>query len=123
VNAGAVHAYVLLPNGRTKYLSELRAGDEILAVRPDGDARAVLVGRVKIERRPLLLVEAESTQGNEHRSFSTLLQNAETVPLAGPKGPVPVTKAKPGDEVLVRLEAEGRGRHFGTAIRETITER
>src|SRR3989454_6377590 len=32
VNAGAVHAYIYLPGGKTKYLSELRAGDEVLAV-------------------------------------------------------------------------------------------
>ena len=29
VNAGAVHAYALCPGGRTRYLSELKAGDEV----------------------------------------------------------------------------------------------
>lgn len=117
VNAGAVHAYALLPGGKTRYLSELRVGDEVLAVRPDGTTRVATLGRVKIESRPLLLVEAEVGG----RRLATLLQNAETVPLVGPKGPVPVTTLKPGDEVLVRLDDAAR--HFGMAVRETITER
>ena len=60
VNAGAVHAYVLLPEGKTKYLSELKAGDEVLVVRHDGATSVAYVGRNKIERRPLMLVEAEA---------------------------------------------------------------
>jgi hypothetical protein len=44
-------------NGKTKYLSELRAGSEVLAVSSQGTARSVVVGRVKIEKRPLVLVE------------------------------------------------------------------
>ncbi|MBI4257683.1 MAG: 3-dehydroquinate synthase, partial [Thaumarchaeota archaeon] len=56
VNAGAVHSYTLLPNGRTKYLSEIESGDEILGVAKDGSTRTSVVGRSKIERRPLRLV-------------------------------------------------------------------
>src|SRR2546428_8775142 len=40
VTAGAVHAYIYLPGGQTKYLSELRAGDEVLAVDSECRARA-----------------------------------------------------------------------------------
>ena len=32
VNAGAVHAYTLVAGGKTKYLSDLKAGDEVLLV-------------------------------------------------------------------------------------------
>ncbi|GAH22032.1 unnamed protein product, partial [marine sediment metagenome] len=32
VNAGAVHAYTLTPGGKTKYLADLKAGDEVLLV-------------------------------------------------------------------------------------------
>jgi len=118
VNAGPVHAYVLLPGGKTKYLSELRAGDEVLAVDANGRARDAIVGRVKIERRPLLLVEA-SADGHE---ASTIVQNAETIRFVAPGGrAVSVSELRVGDEVLLRLE-EG-GRHFGMRIRETITER
>ena len=58
VNAGAVHAYVMVPGGKTRYLSELKAGDEIVGVNAQGHMTNMFVGRVKIERRPLLLVEA-----------------------------------------------------------------
>ncbi len=118
VNAGAVHAYILMPDGKTKYLSELRAGDEVLVADAQGRTRAAVVGRVKIERRPLVLIEAE-TAGGRH---TTLVQNAETIRFVTPEGEaVSVSELSPGDEVLVHLE-EG-GRHFGMRIRETVTER
>ncbi len=118
VNAGPVHAYVYLPGGTTKYLSELRAGDDVLAVDSEGRARSVVVGRVKIERRPLLLVQAEA----DDRRFSTIVQNAETVRFVTPEtGSVGVSELQVGDVVLLRLE-EG-GRHFGMPIQETISER
>jgi 3-dehydroquinate synthase II len=118
VNAGAVHAYVLLPEGRTKYLSELRAGDEVLLVRHDGSTAVGYVGRNKIERRPLLLVEAEAGGA----AVSLVLQNAETIRLTSPAGEaVSVATLKPGDQVLAYLESSGR--HFGTRVDETIRER
>ncbi len=117
VNAGPVHAYCLLPSGKTKYLSELRAGDEVLAVDAEGHTRPVIVGRLKIETRPLLLVEAEV---GDH-AIATLLQNAETIRVVTPDGPVSVVDLKQGDTILVRVDTQGR--HFGTAIDETITER
>ncbi|HYY47172.1 MAG TPA: 3-dehydroquinate synthase II [Thermoplasmata archaeon] len=118
VNAGPVHAYVYLPEGKTKYLSELRAGDEVLAVDAQGHARAVIVGRVKLERRPLVLVEAEADTAR----YTTIVQNAETIRFVDSTGrAIAVSELKQGDEVLLRVE-EG-GRHFGMRIQETITER
>ncbi len=116
VNAGAVHSYVLMANGRTKYLSELKGGEEVLAVDGGGATRKVVVGRSKIERRPLLLLEA----GESGKRYSTILQNAETIRLCTPDGPVSVSDLEVGQKVLVRLE-EG-GRHFGHSIKETIME-
>lgn len=117
VNAGPVHAYTLLPNGKTRYLSELKGGDEVLAVATDGKARTVVLGRVKIETRPMLLVEARA----EGRAISTIVQNAETIRLTTPTGAKSVTELAPGDEILVRVEQGGR--HFGTHVHETILER
>lgn len=117
VNAGPVHAYVLGPGGRTRYLSELRAGDEVLVCGRDGRTRSVVLGRVKIERRPLLLVEAKAGD----RVVSTLLQNAETIRLVGPDGTRSVVDLAPGDKVIVRLDTLGR--HFGMPVEESLTER
>ena len=117
VNAGPVHAYIYLPTGTTKYLSELRTGDDVLAVDAKGRTRSVVVGRVKIERRPLLLVEAEI----DDRRYSTIVQNAETVRFVTVDGgSLGVSDLRVGSEVLLRVE-EG-GRHFGMPIRETISE-
>jgi len=118
VNAGAVHAYLLKPDGKTAYLSELAAGDHVAVVASSGSSTDSVVGRVKIERRPLLLVEASA--GDVKATL--VLQNAETVRLIGADGtPVSVVALKPGDRVL-GATAEG-GRHFGIAVKETIREK
>jgi 3-dehydroquinate synthase II len=118
VNAGAVHAYTLVPGGKTAYLSDLKAGDHVLAATHTGMLRDAGIGRVKIEQRPLLLVEAEAGEVKA----SLVLQNAETVRLVGEDGvPVSVVALSPGDRVLGRaLQA---GRHFGIAVKERIIEK
>ncbi|MCP1714517.1 3-dehydroquinate synthase II [Methanocalculus alkaliphilus] len=118
VNAGAVHMYILAPDGRTRYLSEIGAGDEGTAIAGAGRTRTVAVGRVKIERRPLLLIEVEG----EGQTASAIIQNAETVRLVGEDGGArSVVELKPGDRILGHLMKGGR--HFGIAIDETILER
>lgn len=79
---GPVHAYVGMAGGVTSYLSELHTGSQVIVVDAQGRSRTVLVGRVKIESRPLLLVEVE-VEGQRH---SVLLQNSDTVCLVTPGG-------------------------------------
>ena len=118
VNAGAVHAYTRVPGGKTRYLSELAAGDTVLLVDFAGNTTTGTVGRVKIEKRPLMLVTAAYTG----RKITTILQNAETIRLTSPDGKAAsVVSLKPGDKVLVACEECGR--HFGHKIEETITEK
>ena len=49
-----VHAYTAGPQGRTAYLSELHSGQEVIVVNSEGQQRSAIVGRVKIETRPLV---------------------------------------------------------------------
>lgn len=134
VNAGPVHAYCQLPGDKTGYLAELKSGDEVVVVNAAGRKRRELIGRVKIERRPLVLVEAQTEDGVEH---SIILQNAETVKLVGPRkksssGDVEsggkkewrtlsVSEIVPGDEVYVLVQ--NAARHTGVSIEESITEK
>ncbi len=118
VNAGAVHSYILLPDGKTKYLSELKAGDRVLVVDYKGKGRAEAIGRVKIERRPMLLLKARK----EEKTVNVVLQNAETIRVVKKGGtPVSVSEIKKGDIILAYFE-EG-GRHFGVKVDEKIMER
>jgi len=118
VNAGPVHAYIRFANGETKYLSEVQSGDQVLIVNFEGASYPAVVGRAKVERRPLVLVEAEENG----QPFSIILQNAETIRLTAPSGEaVSLVNLKEGDEVLVTREKAGR--HFGVKIDETIKER
>jgi 3-dehydroquinate synthase II len=118
VNAGPVHSYIRFANGETKYLSEVQSGDQVLIVNSKGASYPAVVGRAKVERRPLVLVEAEENG----QPFSIILQNAETIRLTSPSGEaVSLVDLKEGDEVLVTREKAGR--HFGVKIDETIKER
>ncbi len=118
VNAGAVHMYIRTPNNKTKYLCELKAGDEVMVYDHKGRGRVVYVGRAKVERRPMLLVEGRW----ENKKVSAVLQNAETIRLTKPDGnPISVAELKEGDEVLGYVEEAGR--HFGIKVEETIIEK
>ena len=119
VNAGAASHYTLTSLQNTRYLSELKAGDEVLIINREGKARITNVGRSKIEFRPLILIEAQA----DETKIKTILQNAETIRLVTPKASKPVTEIKPNDEVLVHLAAKG-GRHFGVSVpEETVIEK
>ena len=118
VNAGPVHAYIMTPGNKTRYLSEIETGDEVLTVDKNGNTKTSVVGRVKIEKRPLMLVEAEY----EGYTIRTLLQNAETIRLVTEDGnPLSVAELKIGDRVMVYLDKSAR--HFGMSIEETIIEK
>jgi 3-dehydroquinate synthase II len=118
VNAGPVSLYILSSDNKTKYLSELKAGDEVAIVARDGNVRLSNIGRVKIELRPLLLIEAKK----DNKMIKTIVQNAETIRVVTDDGSKSVTDLKKGDKVKVRIE-EG-GRHFGTKVEEeTVIER
>ncbi len=119
VNAGPVYAYVLVGE-KTRYLSELTSGDDVLIVNAEGGTRKAIVGRVKIEKRPLMLVEAE-VEGEEKRKCSIILQNAETIKLMGKTKPISVVDLKEGDEVLVHVTETAR--HFGIAVEEMVIEK
>ena len=124
VNAGAVHSYVLVPGGKTGYLSEAEAGLRVLLVDRDGSGRPSHVGRLKIERRPLVLVEVEASG----LRFNAILQNAETVRLVTPAGHASVSSLEEGQKVIVYVPSlasgeEGpTGRHFGRAVPERTIE-
>ena len=118
VNAGAVHAYTLAPGGKTKYLADLKAGDEVLLVDFRGKSQTAYLGRNKIEKRPMMLIEAEA----EGQPISLVMQNAETIRLVSPEGEaISITSLKPGDKVLGHIEKAGR--HFGMQVDETLIER
>ena len=121
VNAGAVHAYVRTPGGKTKYLAELKSGDEVQAVDLEGNTRTAIVGRSKIEKRPMFRLEAEiDGDGDRGDRIETLLQNAETIKIATSEGRKAITDLETGDDLLVYYGDEAR--HFGEAIEESIIE-
>jgi 3-amino-4-hydroxybenzoic acid synthase len=118
VNAGAIHSYAVSQNGRTNYLSELRAGSKVLAVDCKGQTRVVTVGRVKIESRPLLAIDAVAPSG---QAVNLILQDDWHVRVLGPGGVVHnCTELKPGDLLMGYLPTEDR--HVGYPISEFCLE-
>ncbi len=112
VNAGAVHCYTLSPDGTTNYLSEVETGSEVLIINSKGKARRAIVGRSKIERRPMLMIKA--SVGEEIGGI--IAQDAETIRLVKSNGQlVSVTHLKKGDMVMVHAKS-ATGRHFGMEV-------
>ena len=112
VNAGPLSLYALTSPARTRYLSELKSGEEVLVVDRQGNVRLTNVARAKIEWRPMLLIEAE----HGGKTLKLIAQNAETIRVVTPDGSKAVTDLKKGDKILALVE-EG-GRHFGTLVKE-----
>lgn len=118
VNAGQVSSYILTSGFKTRYLSELKAGDEVLIFDRSGKGRIGHIGRVKMERRPMFLVTTEV----DSEQYSLIVQNAETIRLVSPSNSKSVTDLAFGDEVLIFVEKGGR--HFGSLVAdEMVIER
>jgi len=119
VNAGSCSMYSLGNLQTTRYLQEFKAGDEVIIINREGKSRKTNIGRIKIEIRPLILIEAQT----QDKTIKVILQNAETIRIVTPKGSKPVTELKVDDEVVVHLSAKG-GRHFGISVPdETVIEK
>ena len=117
VNAGAVHSYCLMADQTTKYLSELVSGDKVSVINLRGTLRHSTVGRVKIEKRPFLLVK----YSDGRVSGQAALQQAETIRLVGDEGLVSVTNINVGDRVLTRISTGMR--HIGRELDGVMNER
>ncbi|CAB1110188.1 unnamed protein product [Ectocarpus sp. CCAP 1310/34] len=156
INAGPVHSYALLGDGRTKHAwaCELELDTVapfwrvvinklVLVTNWKGESRKVAIGRLKVETRPMIMVEF---QGEGGRTGQLFLQQAETVRLISPTQPeataekskddsksevdtsgsgrgwVPlsVTNIEGGEDLLLREIS--RGTHVGRAIDAVVTE-
>ncbi len=118
VNAGAVHCYTLMANGTTKYLCEIISGDEIAIISAQGNMRAAVVGRLKIERRPLIQVFWSDDNSKEAHAF---VQQAETVRLIEkPSTPTPITEVEIGVKLIGSSDLSGR--HLGLPISAGVRE-
>jgi len=117
VNAGAVHAYCLMADGSTKYLSELTAGDQVAIANQSNEIRGATIGRLKIERRPFLLVHFEWN----NQSAQVLVQQAETVRFINEEGNISVTSIQNRDKIAVRFSSGMR--HIGRELAGEMNER
>ncbi len=117
VNAGALHLYSWGPENKVQYLSDLQAGDETLIINTSGIARRVTIGRLKIEKRPLLKFEAQI----DDILINTFIQDDWHVRMMGANGEIlPSSEIKTGDKLLGLLDDPGR--HVGIKIDEKINE-
>ncbi|MFD7734417.1 3-dehydroquinate synthase II family protein [Kitasatospora phosalacinea] len=119
VNAGALQSYVMGVDNRTNYLSELGAGDTVLAVSTSGRTRRVVVGRVKLESRPLLTIKTRAEDGT---LVSLAVQDDWHVRVLGPGEAVRnVTELKPGEQLIGYLATDQR--HVGWPVGEYCVEK
>jgi 3-dehydroquinate synthase II/3-amino-4-hydroxybenzoic acid synthase len=119
VNAGAIHSYVFCADNTTKYLSELKAGDELMSVNSKGETKVVSVGRIKMERRPLLLIQAISDKGV---NVNTIVQDDWHIRIISENGKVKNSTLLKENDIVMGYTTEP-GRHLGVKIAETIVEK
>lgn len=123
VNAGPVHSYILMGDGKTtKYLCELEAGDEVCVYNSiTTESKSVAVGRLKVEVRPCLIVGLEAPDGATSQVF---LQQAETVRLGDEGGNcIRATDLSPEQETRVLLRSTTAGTHIGQAYSGKVVEK
>ena len=108
-----------MADGSTKYLSEIVAGDSVAVCNSSGIVRNAIVGRMKIESRPFLLIRyGHSECGISGQIF---LQQAETVRLISPLGDMPsVTTVETGDSLLGCIGTSAR--HIGQNVLSVAEE-
>jgi 3-dehydroquinate synthase II len=118
VNCGAIHQYLLGGNVATCYLSELHPERSVTVVHGrTGDQRSIPIGRIKMEKRPLLRI----TANDAGRRISATLQDADSVRLFTRDGSAPdVRSLSPGDAICFYPDEPGR--HLGQRINEAIRE-
>jgi len=125
VNAGPVHSYILMGDGKTtKYLCELEAGDEVVVYDSKTDSsRSIAIGRLKVEVRPCLMVNLANDNGDKSQVF---LQQAETVRLGqGGESFIRVTElsSNPEESVPILLRCSVSGTHIGKAYTGKVVEK
>jgi 3-dehydroquinate synthase II len=119
VNAGSPQSYALMADGSTKYLAELNSGDCVTIASKEGITRQLVIGRLKIEQRPLLLFRWVNENDKEGHMF---LQQAETVRAVDTSGnPVSVTSLRT-DDLILGWDDSG-ARHIGVTISSVVSER
>ena len=118
VNAGSVHSYVWMSDEKVEYITDLQVGSKMMAVNIEGAVREVVVGRVKIEMRPLLFIRG--MVGNQQ--LNVVVQDDWHIRVMGVGGePRNATLVRPGEELLAYLDRPGR--HVGLKVEEIIIER
>jgi 3-dehydroquinate synthase II len=124
VNAGAPHSYILMADGTTKYMSELKSGNEIMILHESGCSRLATLGRIKIEQRPMLKINFQTLAHNRQKPNEghVFMQQAETVRLVGQHGTRHSVTDLPQNTVVIGWFG-GVGRHVGSAIESRVEER
>lgn len=116
VNAGAIHQYLLLDGDNVCYLSDVKAGMLVPVWRKNGESRLVAIGRIKVEKRPLVRLCLHQ----DGVDISATLQLSDSIRLAGCDGSIAMLDTVVQDTLLCRSDQPGR--HIGARIEEYIRE-
>lgn len=115
LNAGSFHQYLYQPD-KAGYLAELNSG-EVVTISNGSTSRELSVGRIKIEKRPLLRIVGE-LEG--HIISATLQQSSSVWLLEKDRGQTPLLELNIGDFIAGLPDQPGR--HLGKKIDEVIIE-
>ena len=101
----------MMADGKTKYLSELKSGDNVLLISENGSTRSASIGRLKIEKRPFLRIYWE----NDYQISNSIFLNRRRLSASCQVGVVKsVTNLKIGDSIL--CHESDHTRHIGNKV-------
>ncbi len=116
INCGSFHQYIYQED-KSNYLHEIEPGVGLIIAGED-EKKSVPVGRVKMEKRPLIRVVC--SDGN--KTISATLQKSTSVFVTTEAHPaVNILDLKTGDRILCQTDKPGR--HLGKQIDEIIVEK
>lgn len=115
INCGSYHQY-LYQKEKSMYLHEVSAGEDMAVVKQNLE-RILSVGRVKIEKRPLLRIECQG----EQPVTATLQKSTSVYVVEETRGAVSIVDLAEGDKISCLPDTPGR--HLGEKIDEIIIEK
>nr|WP_078059944.1 3-dehydroquinate synthase II [Gracilibacillus phocaeensis] len=117
INVGAIHHYLIKEGEQSAYLAELQPGNRLSLINEKGETRSLAIGRIKIEKRPLLRVVTKIGE----TEISATLQEADSVHVLGPnQEEKQILSLEVGDQIMICVDQPGR--HLGEKIDEEIVE-
>ena len=120
VSGGVVSEYILLPDNKNKYLTEIKAGDEVVCC-DDKKIYSCKITRKELKENTKAMMLSVETGRKVGECWSQ--HYATFISSEGKIGRNSVTALRVGNLIDCYEDEKQQGSHFGTKFEETIIEK